>query len=334
MIALRTLPAVAACLLLPMTALATPGQVETAVEIPRPEPRPEPTSEVEILYRRLAFPSFHRYQDRTSEILERLWISGSPRYCQGLVRIGNNYKLLGEHSRAIEFYRRAAMECEDSGWVLLSLSEMARDVPGLCPETLHLLSQMPRDPEPGSLLPGPAAEGRWTRGELEYLGRVGASVVRIACRNARPDSRELRAIVDYRGRRAFGREASRVEAYVTEMMLADLNLRAGKLESARENLNGALRSACRSDAAVTLLVEAMRAEAEPALAFHVGLGAIGLLQQLWINDLLEEIPSKEQRCLREMLHSVRRTYRGDPEMERPEVRQWHAELDRTLREVR
>ena len=307
------------------------GQAETSVEVPRPEPRSPPTSEEEILYRRMAMPSFHRYEDRTGEILERLWISGSDLYCRGLVRIGNNYKLLVDYARAAGFYRRAALECESPGWALLSLSEMARQEPGLCPETLDLLSRMPQDPEPGTLLQGPAAEGPWSRDELEYLGRVATAVIRVACRRARPDVRELREIVNYRGHRAFGRDAPRVEAYVTEMMLADVNQRAGKPAAARENLHGAVRSACRSEATVALLVGASLVEAEPPLAFHVGLGAIGLLQQLWSHHLLEEVAPGDRRCLRQMLHSVRQSYRDDPEMERPEVRAWHAELDRILR---
>jgi hypothetical protein len=312
-------------------ALATESALPSAVQAARPERIDPADPESEILYRQLDLWHYRRNRDRIEEILDRLWAGGSERYCGGLARLGDNHRLSGDRVQAAAWYRRAIRECAAAGWAMLGLAEMAQAEPRLCPQALAATTV---DLPAAGKVAFAAAEPGWTRDELDYLGVVGASVIRMTCGDGALDARDLDRIVAFRGSRSFGGDAGRMEPYVRAMMRADLELRAGRPGEAQRHLRDAVTEACRARDALQTLVDAAPREGDDPLAFPVGLGAVGLLRELWARRMLEGLEGGAARCLQEMLHTLRRQFRTYPEMDRPEVRDWYADLDRRLRRDR
>ena len=283
-----------------------------------------------ILYRQLDLWHYRRNVDRLEEILERLWISNSPYYCAGLARLGNNYRLGLDPDQAVAWYRRGVRECAGTGWAILALSEIAQSEERFCRQAEEAVGD-DRTALSGRRLPFPAAEGHWSEEELRYFGLVGSTVIRMACRDDLPDRRDLQEMIAFRGTYSFGDQARGMEPYTEAMVRADLSLRAGRTADGLRNLREAVRRACDRPAAVQALVEATPREAGAPLPFHLNLGAVGLLQELWSRGMLERLDGGFRRCLQNVLHTLRRQFRGDPGTSHQEVRSWYADVDRRLR---
>lgn len=319
---------------LALIGLAVPGSPQdappTAVQVPRRSDG-DPASPTEaILYRQLDLWHFRRTREQHEEILDRLWSMGSPYYCRGLARLGDDYRLGMETSQALGWYRRAVRECSVSGWATLSIAGLAVANPGVCGQAIEMLAD--RAGADGSKLPFAAAEPGWSAEDLEYLGVVGAAMIGLACGSGVLDPADLQAMVAHRGRRSFGAQADRMEPYVQAMVRADVYGRVGRDDEARRHLGQAVREVCRVRGADQAMVDATPRETDTPLAFHLDLGAAGLLRELWEERMIEGLGADERRCMQELLHSLRRQFRFDPSMDRPEVRDWYADLDRQLRQ--